>query len=260
MFPVNLSIVIPTKNEPKIDLLVRRLRRVAHPLEIEIIVVDASDDPFTRKAAKREADIVLKHPRPSRGEQMRLGATHASAPLICFLHADSLLPNNFGKQISEAFAHPEVSYAAFHKSFPSAHPLLRLTAWYNNLWGRYRHVTQGDHGLVVRKEVLDAVGGMPDLALTEDLVLSRRLSVWTRQHEKRFVLMPGPLRSSIRFYQKHGVWGGFFIHKCIWFLFTLGYTPDELYRFYYAHFSAARHAREISTRWRSKNTARKNRR
>ena len=93
----SISIIVPLYNEGSgpVDL-VAHLDGVAP--ECEVIVVDASDNPESRKVANTLAEQassarveVIKAARSGRALQMNLGAEHARGDVLLFLHCDTRL-------------------------------------------------------------------------------------------------------------------------------------------------------------------------
>jgi GT2 family glycosyltransferase len=54
-------------------------------------------------------------------------------------------------------------------------PMLRVIAVLMNWRSRLSGIATGDQAMFVRRQTLEQVGGFPDIALMEDIALSRRL-------------------------------------------------------------------------------------
>lgn len=110
---------------------------------------------------------------------------------------------------------------AFEHCF--AEPLwsLRAITAINRLRYRLTRNYYGDQGLFVRAEVFRSLGGYRDLALMEDLDLSRRL-----KRAGRTALVPVPLRTSGRRFLAHGPWRT--LLGIVWLLlYTLGLDTER---------------------------------
>ncbi len=139
----------------------------------ELIVVDggSSDDSATVAAA--HATRVLLAPR-GRARQMNAGARAARGELLWFVHADAaiaagtravLLAANRGSQ----------GWGRFDIAITDPATPFRVIETLMNLRSRLSGIATGDQALFVRRELFVAVGGFPDLALMEDIELSRIL-------------------------------------------------------------------------------------
>lgn len=96
---MGVSVIIPTWNEA--HCLGRTLRCVAavYPPVQEVIVVDGGSDDGTDKLATTLAHelaltVTLLHGPKGRAVQLNLGATEAKEDILCFLHADTLVPDD----------------------------------------------------------------------------------------------------------------------------------------------------------------------
>ena len=89
-----LSIIIPTLNEA--DFLERTLRNLTllNPPAKEILIVDGGSQDNTLKIADSAGISVLVSEKAGRSIQMNLGAKTATGDLLCFLHADTLVPDD----------------------------------------------------------------------------------------------------------------------------------------------------------------------
>src|SRR5262249_37312240 len=99
------SVVAPTLNEA--EHIVRTLRRVCEAGEGELIVVDGGSRDGTLDLVRPYAGIVLSAMH-GRARQMNAGAQHASGEILLFLHADTVLPQNFLHVLQQALHDPQV--------------------------------------------------------------------------------------------------------------------------------------------------------
>jgi len=120
----------------------------------------------------RGARVVVSH-RTGRAAQMNAGLEVARSPIVLFLHADTVLPDGALRAVLEVMADPAVSGGGFSLGFTDSSPLLRLIAGWATLRSRLLHVHYGDQAPFVRRDALDRIGGVPQVALFEDLELAR---------------------------------------------------------------------------------------
>jgi rSAM/selenodomain-associated transferase 2 len=221
----SISVVIPTLNEePSLPETVRRAR--ANPEVCEILVVDGGSQDRTRTVGEELGCRVLDSP-PSRGGQMRRGAAVARGDVVLLLHADTWLPPEAGRAALECLRDPSVAGGGFWKTFRDGTWLMRgsrcrcgLRLW---LGGRIL----GDQGLFVRRDVLERVGGVPDLPLMEELELCRRL-----RQVGRLALANATVTTSARRFRQRGVLSTYWRMWIVTLRFHCGATPEELCRLY----------------------------
>lgn len=224
---MRMSIVMPTLNEAA------RLRSFLEPLQSmrqlghEIIVCDGGSDDDTRHIATPLADEVIVE-RPGRARQMNAGARRATGEAVIFLHADTRPPANFTQMIEAALAGGAHHWGRFDVRLDSDRPLLRLVGWLMNLRSRWTGIATGDQMLFVRRALFDRVGGFPDIALMEDIALSKTL--------KRYgtpACLRARVTTSARRWEAQGAWRTIFSMWRLRLRYWLGTDPKRLAAIYY---------------------------
>jgi rSAM/selenodomain-associated transferase 2 len=223
--PETISVVVPTLNEAAVlPATVQALRAI--PEVRQIIVVDGGSEDETVSVAESLGCETLRT-GPSRGGQMRLGASRARGDVILFAHADTLLPPEAGKSILHCFRDVTVVAGGFWKKYrPMRLPLLgaRVKCFLRLIFSRR---ILGDQTLFVRRGALDAVGGVPDLPLMEDVELCRRLS-----KTGRLALGDALAIASPRRFQNLGYLRTTWLTWKISTLYRFGVSADELAAIY----------------------------
>jgi rSAM/selenodomain-associated transferase 2 len=190
----------------------------------ELIVVDGGSQDNSWQIATELADLALLAPR-GRAAQMNAGAARARGRWLLFLHADTRLPDaglDAFRQL-DTCAH----WGRFDVQIDDPHPVLRIVSFMINLRSRCTGMATGDQAMFVRRDVFEQVGGFADIALMEDLALSRKLKALARP-----VCMRPPVLTSPRRWLHHG------IGRTIWLMWRLraayffGADPDDLARRY----------------------------
>lgn len=139
----------------------------------DVVVVDGGSADGTVAVARAAGARVVAAPR-GRGGQLAEGAAAAQGPWLLFLHADTRLGPGWEDAVVRAMKEPG---RAWHFRFalddpsPAARRLERAVAWRCRALG----LPYGDQGLLIRRDLLDAVGGMRPLPLMEDVDLVRRI-------------------------------------------------------------------------------------
>ncbi|WP_025769379.1 TIGR04283 family arsenosugar biosynthesis glycosyltransferase [Thioalkalivibrio sp. HK1] len=150
-------------------------------LDIEIIVADGGSQDRSRDIALSLCDRLIDAPC-GRARQMNAGAEVAKGSLMLFLHADTLLPRGWERAVSGALASDDAKgrkaiadWGRFDVRLDGRHPLLRIVERAMNLRSRLSGIATGDQAIFVRSEVFRALGGFPEIALMEDIAMSRML-------------------------------------------------------------------------------------
>ncbi|MGZ4955181.1 MAG: TIGR04283 family arsenosugar biosynthesis glycosyltransferase [Methylobacter sp.] len=169
---MKFSIIIPTLNEEK------TIASCLLPLQAlrdncEIIIVDAAHNrPIVDYPHAHLADKIISSEK-GRARQMNTGASHAGGDLLIFLHADTYLPENALQLIERHLDNKQ--WGRFDIQLSGNHFMLKVVAWMMNRRSRLTGIATGDQVIFVTKEAFAAVGHYPEIALMEDIALSKVL-------------------------------------------------------------------------------------
>ncbi len=211
---IKVSIIVPTLNEENaVTITLKRLREIkAH----EVIVVDGGSQDRTKKLAEPLATDFLVE-TGGLAEQLNRGARQASGDVLLFHHADVRLPDSALEEIRKALGRPEVVGGAFRLRFESNRLIFRLIAGLANFRNRLGFGPFGDQAIFARRKVFEELEGFSPAAVLEDFDLVTRL-----KRAGRFVIIPSPVRSSIRRYQEGGILATSAAHYWSGILYLLG--------------------------------------
>lgn len=108
-----VSIIIPTLNEE--ICLGRSLRHLSilDPPAREVLVVDGGSEDQTIAISQKLGARVLCANQRGRSLQMNLGAEAATGDILCFLHADTLVPDDLVAVIEETLADQTIAAGGF---------------------------------------------------------------------------------------------------------------------------------------------------
>ena len=215
---LKLSVVVPVLDEAA---GIRAALEALAPLRSrghEVILVDGGSSDPTVALAAGLCDRVLSAPR-GRAAQMNAGARVATGEVLVFLHADTRLPARADQLIPNSS-----TWGRFDVAIEGRHPLLKVVASAMNLRSRLTGIATGDQAIFVRR---DAFPGFPEIALMEDVALSKLL-------KRRGA--PACLRQRVvtsgRRWESRGVLRTIFLMWRLRLLYFLGVSPELLARRY----------------------------
>jgi rSAM/selenodomain-associated transferase 2 len=220
-----LSIIIPVLNEA--EHITGALSALA-PLRrrgMEVIVVDGGSSDATVQYAGTSADRVISSPH-GRALQMNAGAAIARSEVLLFLHADTALPQDADRLVLDAIGRSRRVWGRFDVRI-GGRGFLAIVATLMNIRSRLSGIATGDQAMFVQREVFLALGGFPEIALMEDIALSRRL----KQHSRPLCL-PQRVTTSGRRWEQHGVLRTILLMWRLRLAYFLGAEPDTLARQY----------------------------
>lgn len=165
----------------------------------EAIVVDGGSRDRTVTLARPLCDRLITAPR-GRAVQMNAGAGAARGDVLIFLHADTRLPEDADRLILDGLAAAGCAWGRFDVRIGGRHPLFPVIAAMMNLRSRTTGIATGDQAIFVERSAFAAIGGFPDIALMEDIELSRRLKRLGRP-----LCLRQRASTSGRRWEKHGV-------------------------------------------------------
>jgi rSAM/selenodomain-associated transferase 2 len=222
----DISVVIPTLNSA--DTLPRTLAALrSTPWLREIIVADGGSIDETAAVAEAGGAHVIAAAR-GRGTQLAAGAAAASGMWLLFLHADCCPEPGWEQNIAGFAAQPQAGGRAGYFDLalddprPGARRLERIVAWRCRLLA----LPYGDQGLLIGRELYDAIGGFAPLPLMEDVDLARRLG------RHRLARIGGRCLASARRYRRGGYWRRPLRNLFCLSLYFAGMPPERILRFY----------------------------
>lgn len=184
-----VAIVIPALDEAAVIPRLARHLALLDPAPAEILLIDGGSMDDTEAVARRAGLSVLQAPR-GRARQINAGVRRVASPIVCILHADTLLPDDAIAVIRRTLEDKAVALAGFTpllsgpekvRWVTSAHNWIKT--WYAPLLFRPRlflrggRLLFGDHAMFFRRADFLAVGGCDEaLPVMEDADLCIRLA------------------------------------------------------------------------------------
>ena len=219
-----VSAIIPALNEAA--HIAATLQSVCAGRPHEIILVDGGSTDETRAIAEAAGATVLRS-KPGRARQMNAGAARATGNVFLFLHADTLLPNDWTRIVQGTLGQPGVVAGSFGFRIAERFAGRRLVEWTTNLRSRWFQNPYGDQTQFLRRALFEEFGGFADLPIMEDYELNQRL-----RKRGRVATSSAAAITSGRRWKKLGVIRTTLINKVIITGYHFGVCPHKLARFY----------------------------
>jgi rSAM/selenodomain-associated transferase 2 len=227
--PATISVVVPVLNEASSIVSFLHSVRNACQHATEIIVVDGGSNDSTPVLAAAHCDHLAVSAK-GRAVQMNVGAMAASGTILCFLHADSLLPPHAGDLMRDALARATSGWGRFDVRLSGRHPMLRVIERLMNWRSRLTGIATGDQALFMTRAVFEKVGGFPGIALMEDIAMSRKLKSCGPP-----ACLPQPVVTSSRRWEENGILRTILLMWKLRLLYYLGADPARLAKRYNGH-------------------------
>lgn len=222
---MKFSIIIPTLNEEN------SIAACLSPLQTlrgrcEIIVADGGGTDNTRTLAADLADRVILSEK-GRAGQMNNGARQASGDVLLFLHADTRLPENALDLIEERL-NVKAQWGRFDIQLSGDHLMFKIIAQMMNWRSRLTGIATGDQAIFVTQEAFAVAGLYPEIALMEDIALSKALKKICPP-----VCLKAKVISSSRRWQEFGITRTIVLMWSLRLRYFFGADPDILAGLYY---------------------------
>ncbi len=198
-----VAIVIPALDEATTVPRLARTLAILDPRPAEILLVDGGSADGTAEIARAAGLRVIEHHQRGRPAQINRGVQEVSSPLICILHADTILPDDAVAVIRRTLEDPRVALAGFTPLISGPEKVRWATSFHNwmktwyaplimrpHLFARGVRLLFGDHAMFFRKADFLAAGGCdPGMSVMEEADLCVKMSLLGRiQLVNRIVL------------------------------------------------------------------------
>jgi len=209
---------------PRIAGTLNSIRRGAP--DAETIVVDGGSSDASVAIARPLCNVLITASR-SRALQMNAGASASHGDALVFVHADTLVPRTFAKDIAAALSDPAVVGGRFDVKLDATALPYRIIGAMISLRSRISRTGTGDQAIFVRRDVFDRLGGFPELELCEDLEFSRRL-----KRAGRIACLRKRVTTSARRWNRDGLVRTVVKMWMIRAMYLIGVPPARLKRMY----------------------------
>ena len=215
-----ITIIIPALNEA--GVIAKTIAGLPDSEQLEIVVVDGGSSDGTAAIAGKYGARVLAC-APSKAKQMNAGAAVARGDVLLFLHADTLLPENFEKMVLSAASRKGFGAGAFALGIDSAERGLRFIERMANWRARVLKMPYGDQALFVSRDLFNQIGGFADYPIMEDFDLVRRL-----KKKGKISILPDPVKTSPRRWKNFGILNTWILNQLIIAAYYMGIPPRRL--------------------------------
>ena len=217
-----LSIVMPVLNEAAGMGAALQALALLRARSTQLVVADGGSSDATVALARAAGATVVAAPR-GRALQMNAGAEQASAGVLLFLHADTLLPENADQLIAQALADGQAVWGRFDVHITGQPRMLRVVAAFMNARSRWSGMATGDQAIFMTRAAFDAIGGFPTQPLMEDIEISKRLRQLSHP-----ACLRAKVRTSGRRWETRGVWRTVLLMWRLRFAYWRGAAPEQL--------------------------------
>ncbi len=221
---LNISIIIPALNEAcSISRTIQQAQKAANG---EIIVIDGGSRDATRDIAGSKG-VKVRQSEAGRAVQMNCGVREARGDILLFLHADTLLPDNFQPQILQIMKRSDTVAGAFRFAIDLPGVAARLVEFFTNLRSRLWQLPYGDQAIFVRRADFNKIGGYPEEPILEDVLLIKKL-----QKLGKIKIAETSVITSGRRWQEVGIFKTTLINQKIMLGYLFGLSPKLLKGWY----------------------------
>ncbi len=200
-----ISVIIPARNAEHTlaATLSALVPSAVDGIVRQVIVVDGGSTDSTAEVADQAgADIVVS--APGRGGQLAQGAALARFPWLLFLNADTVLEDGWERSATSFMRRVDrgersMAAGAFTFRLDDKGIAPRLLERLVHLRCKVLRIPYGDQGLLIPRQLFDAVGGYKNLPIMEDLDLARRLG------RRRLAMLDANAVTSAERYKRDGL-------------------------------------------------------
>ncbi len=218
--------MIPVLNEGKV--LSSALKSLQGLAVDELIFVDGGSKDNTVQLIQDAGFVCLacQQGEAGRAKQMNLGTINTKSDIILYLHIDTALSSSNILNIKKTYKQGFLS-GRFNISLSNRSITYRIISFFINARSYLTKVSTGDQGIFVSREAYEAVGGIPNIALMEDVAFTKKL-----RKLGKVACLKDVLTTSSRRWEKFGVFKTVYLMWKLRFLFWLGVSPNKLAKMY----------------------------
>ncbi len=223
----SLSVVLPCLNELRHSYLPRILENLTQQAgNPQLLAVVSPSHDATRATIARYPQVeILDTDAQNRAQRLTVGIAASRGDVVVLHHPATLLPEGTAlQQVQTLMTDPTIGWGGFRHSFDFDHWLLRFTSWYSNTQRAKRgQVLYLDHCIFARRELLDKIGGVPDMDIFEDTALSQALQPFGPPQ-----LVQGSVVTSARRFRQRGIYRHALLNQALKLMYYLDLDPKYM--------------------------------
>jgi rSAM/selenodomain-associated transferase 2 len=227
-----ISVIIPARNAEHTlaATLSALVPSAVDGIVRQVVVVDGGSTDGTAEVADQAgADVVVS--APGRGGQLAQGAALARFPWLLFLNADTVLEDGWERSATAFMRRVDrgersMAAGAFTFRLDDKGIAPRLLERLVHLRCKILRIPYGDQGLLIPRQLFDAVGGYKNLPIMEDLDLARRLG------RRRLAMLDANAVTSAERYKRDGYLSRSFRNQMCHVLYGAGLPVSVIARLY----------------------------
>lgn len=220
---MKLSIIIPVLNEADNILSALNALQNMRKHQHEIILVDGGSTDNSIELATPLVDRIIQT-KQSRALQMNAGAEAANGDIYWFLHNDTIVADDYDQLIVQQLPRSGKHWGRFNVRLSGRHPLFTIIATMMNLRSRISGIATGDQGIFIDKISFKQINGYNDIALMEDINISKRLL----KHVGRPLCLSDKITTSSRRWEQSGILKTIFLMWQLRLAYFFGANPESL--------------------------------
>ncbi len=199
------SIIIPTYKEKNfIKKCIKKIYVDANKSKFrnfEIIVVDGEKNFSTGKIVKKKFNkIKIIYSQKGRAYQMNIGASHAKGEILIFLHADTLIPENFFKILLKNYNKIKNSFCSFSLGINSKSFFFRIIEVFSKIRIFFTKIPYGDQIFIISKKNFYNLKKFDNVKLLEDVLFVKKV----KKAKLNIIIFPQKVKTSPRKWYKNG--------------------------------------------------------
>jgi rSAM/selenodomain-associated transferase 2 len=222
---LKISVIVPMLNEEQGIAATLDAIREGAPAS-EILVVDGGSTDRSVEIVRSRVESVLGSP-PGRALQMNRGAAVADGDVLAFVHADTMVPSTFARDIEVALGDTAIVGGRFDLMLDEPSFACRMLGALISLRSRIMRSATGDQAIFVRRPVFEQLGGFAQIDICEDVEFVRRL-----KRAGNCACLHAKVVTSARRWRRHGLARTVVRMWLIKSLFLAGISPAWLKRQY----------------------------
>lgn len=218
-----VSVVIPSLNEER--RVEAAIRSAFSAGAFEVVVADGGSADSTIRVALSAGAKVVDTER-MRARQMNAGFDATSGSIVCFLHADTILPQGACQAMIESVENG-AEFGGFLVRFSEQDARLAFAAFMINARTRFTRTPWGDQAQFFRRDAFLAAGRYAGIPIMEDYDMARRM-----KRRARPAVLPLEVTTSGRRFLELGLVATAITNWRIVLAWHMGVAPAELRRLY----------------------------